>query len=373
MYRDFYGFTRCPFQLSPEPAGYFESLSQRQAIACLNRALGQGEGFVVVTGDVGVGKSALVGQFLATIEQPLLTVAVIDGHFDGGTIIPAVARAFGRSARNGDFTDRDDVEPLLQAEARSGCRCLLVVDDAHNLSVGALQALCRLSAVRAGGQALLQVLLVGMPELRNRLNDYPELEPLRQRVIASHRLDPLEAGEVEHYIRHRLTCVGWSGNPGFAPRIFVEIHAATGGVPARINQIANLLLLAAAAGRKEHIDGAMLAQVLGESIAFPLPAKRSGSSVKSRAIELNDPFPSALENALARCESRIAELQQVVADLAGAGGGQGRNGSARDHGALEERLGGLESRVIEQEGTIRHTLTMLIDWIERDEAHSVAA
>lgn len=372
MYREFFGFTRCPFQLAPDPSAYFESLSQRQAFSCLNHALVQGEGFVVVTGDVGTGKSALIGRLLRAIDQSLLSVGVISGHLDADTVIPTVARAFPQLVSDDSATDLDLLKAFREAEAQSGRRCLLVVDDAQHSSIGALEALSRLSAVHSGAHAGLQVLLVGTPEVRSRLHDRPELEQLRQRIIAAHRLDPFEAGEVERYIEHRLTCVGWTGNPAFAPRVFVELHAATGGVPARINQIANRLLLLAAAGQKELVDGDMLKQALSELIGLPWLVHQAELPAEEKVMALHETFPGALENALARCEGRIARLQQVVADLAGSAAPSGRAMLRQETAALEDRLSSLESRLIEQEGTIRHTLTTLIDWIERDEAHHVA-
>lgn len=392
MYDDFYGFTGLPFALTPDPACFFDGLSHRLVLAALRQSLAQGEGVVVVTGDVGTGKSTLFEHMLTTIDPALITAdRLVCSDFDGEGFIPAIARAFGRTAWEHGFADLDAMECFLHEEARSGRRCLLVLDEAQRLSLAALETLCALSTVQLDGQPVLQIMLVGQPKLRNRLEFHPDLEPLRQRVIASHQLGPLEAGEVERYIQHRLRCVGWSGKPDFDPRVFVEIHAATGGVPARINQIASRLLLNAAAGQADHIDGAMLSQVLAELpgrlprlVAFGLPAvERAPREPLARALMAPDIgegimpaerwLKTPLEVALARCEEQIAELKQTVSDLAGAGEGRQTALERQDSAALHERVASLESRVIEQERTIRHTLTMLIDWIERDEQHSVAA
>lgn len=368
MVRDFYGFTKHPFPLTAGDGCYFESLSQRQAITRLGYALAQGEGVVLVTGGAGIGKSTLIAHLLATIDRSLVTASSIScGNSDADAVIAAMARAFDQPTESRPCGDLDTIERFLQGEAQAGRRVLAVLDDAQDLSIAALEALRQLSDFRHGGQAVAQFVLAGSPELRNRLNSNPLLEPLRQRVIASQRLDPLEPAEVEPYIRHRLTGAGWTGNPSFAPRLFTEIHAATAGVPGRVNQIVGQLLLLGAAGQHQHIDTALLSQILAELTG---PAPQGNLAVTSVELSAN----TIMDLALARCEGQIAELQRAIGELVGQGDELAHPAHLRpDHAALNERLGSLESRVIEQERTIRHTLTMLIDWIERDEAHSVAA
>jgi type II secretory pathway predicted ATPase ExeA/uncharacterized coiled-coil protein SlyX len=348
--------------------------------------LAQGEGFVVLTGEVGAGKSALVAHLLATIDQDQMTTAqIVGGHLGGayladdyansGQTIPSIARAFGLTADALPGLTAETRTPFmldanlsfLRDEVRAGRRCLLVVDDAQALPIAAFETLRLMSLFQLDDRPLLQILLVGQTELLTRLQCHPDLEPLRQRVAASHHLDPLELGEVERYIHHRLKCVGWNGNPTFAPHLHAELFAESGGVPGRINQLVDRLLLLGATQQQAHIDGAMLTQVLAQRASHATGAGEetayAGPCLKTR-----------LEVALARCEGQIAELQQAVVELAGTSENHAQPARYRqDSSALQERLASLESRMIEQERTIRHTLTMLIEWIERDEAHSVAA
>jgi general secretion pathway protein A len=366
MYSNFYGFTKPPFQPTPDPACYYDGLSYRRALSCLSDGLAQGGGFLVVTSDPGAGKTTLVAHFLDTLEPDQITVAQIvsgqlpHGDLQGGHTTLAIARAFGLATspipglapetRNSFLLDATLC--FLRDEVRAGRRCLLVVDDAQALPVAALETLRLLSDFKLGDHPLLQVLLIGRPEFRTRLQSHPDLEQLRQRVVASHHLDPLESGEVESYIDHRLQCAGWNGKPGFAPELYAELHAATGGVPRRINQIVDQLLLLAAAGQKDQIDAAMFSAVLAE------------------LTDHDRTQDTRLEVALARCEGQIADLQNAVAAIVATRDGHRQTAnSCQDDAALQERLGGLESRAIEQERTIRHTLTMLIEWIERDETH----
>lgn len=417
MFDDFYGFSGRPFQLTPDPAFYFESLSHRKAMSYLGYGLAQSEGFIVITGEVGAGKSTLVAHLMTTVDASRMTVAqIVTSKLDGEELVHVVARAFGLNVTGHDKAGAlSAIEAFLHAEARAGRRSLLVVDEAQNLALPALEELRMLSNYQLGAHPLLQILLLGQPEFRTQLQCHPGLEQLRQRVIAAHHLEAMESGEVEPYILHRLKCVGWNGNPAFDERVFKELYTASGGVPRRINQIVNRLLLLGAVEQKARIDGVMLSHVLAEltadgALALGRPVEPAQHMVAPEALiahrhpapapaaapapapvaEVEAPAPltlvevapvapvaapaGGLEDALAKRDAQIAELQQAVLELSDSsdahnpsmGGGQ----LAVD--ALHERMAALESRLIEQERTIRHTLTMLIEWIERDEARRAA-
>ncbi|HKR90992.1 XrtA/PEP-CTERM system-associated ATPase, partial [Novosphingobium sp.] len=266
MFDDFYGLQARPFQLTPDPAFYFESLTHRKALSYLGYGLAQGEGFVVITGEVGAGKSTLVAYLMATIDPAQMTVAnVVTSALDGDEIVHVVAQAFGLQVAGHDKASAlGAIEAFLHEEARAGRRCLLVVDEAQNLSVSALEELRMLSNFQLGSQPLLQTLLLGQPEFRETLLQSEQLEQLRQRVIATHHLAAMQPDEVQAYIEHRLTCAGWKGRPGFDPAVFAEIYKISGGIPRRINQIVNRLLLLGAVDQRTRIDGAMVGQVLDE-------------------------------------------------------------------------------------------------------------
>ncbi|MBV1917465.1 MAG: AAA family ATPase, partial [Sphingomonadaceae bacterium] len=238
MFDDFYGLSGRPFQLTPDPSFYFESLTHRKALSYLGYGLAQGEGFVVITGEVGAGKSTLVAHLMSTIDPSRLTAAqVVTSKLDGEEIVHVVAQAFGLMIEGHDkATALGEIESFLHDEARAGRRCLLIVDESQNLSIEALEELRMLSNFQLGSHPLLQTLLLGQPEFRGTLADHPSLEQLRQRVIATHHLEPMQPNEVQQYIEHRMTCVGWQGNPAFDQRVFAEIFSASGGIPRRINQ-----------------------------------------------------------------------------------------------------------------------------------------
>ncbi|SLJ87557.1 XrtA/PEP-CTERM system-associated ATPase [Novosphingobium mathurense] len=415
MFDDFYGFESRPFQLTPDPAFYFESRTHRKALSYLGYGLAQGEGFVVITGEVGAGKSTLVAHLMATIDPSRLTAAqVVTSALDGEEIVHVVAQAFGLPVAGHDKASAlGAIEGFLHEEARHGRRCLLIVDEAQNLSVSALEELRMLSNFQLGSHPLLQTLLLGQPEFRATLLDSRELEQLRQRVIATHHLEAMQADEVQAYIEHRLGCVGWQGNPQFDAEVFAGIFEATGGVPRRINQLVNRLLLLGAVEQRSVIDFDVLSQVLAEldadgSISLvsrkaPEPeVERKGPAMQVEAAETEggerevqvqaepvqagidtEEVAAVIESALADRDAQITELQQAVLELATAAEAREQEAAVASEArvaALETQLqamtghvSDLEARLAEHDRMLRHTLTMLIEWIEGGEGQRRAA
>ncbi len=422
MQDDFYGLSGRAFQLTPDPAFYFESLTHRKALSYLSYGLAQGEGFVVITGEVGAGKSTLVAHLMATIDPARLTAAqIVTSRLDGEELVHVVAQAFGLIVDGHDKASAlGAIEAFLHDEARAGRRCLLVVDESQNLELEALEELRMLSNFQLGAHPLLQTLLLGQPEFRDTIQEHPRLEQLRQRVIAAHHLDAMEQGEVQSYIEHRLRKVGWTGNPNFDASVFAEIYEASGGVPRRINQIANRLMLLGAVERREHIDAAMLGQVLEEldrdgTMQLPRPERMIEEAAAAQQAKADEALAAPadamtldqIKALLADRDAQIAELQQAVIELANEResepGVTPLAANPEQFDRLEQRLNALESRepvvtepavneiaaaaieqfdrrfaaleakMQEQERTVRHTLTMLIEWIEADDANRVAA
>ncbi len=418
MYDDFYQLTGRPFQLTPDPQFYFESVTHRKALSYLGYGLAQAEGFIVITGEVGSGKSTLAAHLMATIDRQRLTAAqIVTSRLDGGELVHMAARAFGLEVTGHDkATALTRLEAFLHDEARAGRRCLLVVDESQNLSVAALEELRMLSNFQLGAHPLLQILLLGQPEFRGLLQGAPELEQLRQRVIASHHLDAMEPGEIGPYVEHRLACVGWRGNPAFDPQVYADLATASGGIPRRINQIVNRLLLMGAVEQRIHFDAAMLQDVLadldddggfGTAQVRPVPpissapvqpgveaAPRQASVSRAMAVAASGQPGidlATFESELARRDEQIAELQQAVIELSeqraaapevsvAATAVQDAEEDRALMAALAERITllaerllTLESRSGEQEQALRHVLAMLIEWFEGEGQQRAAA
>jgi len=413
MYDQFYGFSGRPFQLAPDPEFYFESLTHRKALSYLGYGLAQGEGFIVITGEVGAGKSTLAAHLVASIDRQRLSVGqIVTSRLDAGELVRVAAQSFGLTppAANGahGFDKAEalaSLELFLQNEARAGRRSLLIVDEAQNLAVEALEELRMLSNFQLGAHPLLQILLLGQPEFRATVNS-PGLEQLRQRVIATHHLDAMETEEVGAYVEHRLTHVGWTGRPIFAPGVYARLAEASGCVPRRINQLVNRLLLLGEVEHAETIDLDMLDEVIADlagdadddatapptPVDFIVPAASTGRP-EAPAADASAHVPGimeALARELASRDEQIAELQQAVMELAemrssDAAAPVGDHAEPPVHEAathepvlaaiadLTHRIEALEVRTGDQNEAIRHVLTMLIEWLEAENASVRAA
>ncbi|MBL8651300.1 MAG: AAA family ATPase [Sphingopyxis sp.] len=266
MYDQYYGLTGRPFQLTPDPNFYFESGTHRKAMSYLGYGLAQGEGFIVITGDVGAGKTTLVGHLMNTIDPNRLTaVKLVSTQVEGDDLLRLVAEQFGLDWEGESKAELlRSMEQYLREQARAGRRTLLIVDEGQNLAISALEELRMLSNFQLGGHSLLQIFLLGQPEFRQTLFHSPQLEQLRQRVIATHHLDPMEPEEVEPYILHRLGKVGWTGNPSFSPDAFEEIFDYSEGVPRKLNVLVSRILLFGAVEQQHRITGQHVRDVVAE-------------------------------------------------------------------------------------------------------------
>lgn len=335
MYEHFYGLQGRPFQLTPDPHYYFESATHRKALSYLGYGLAQGEGFIVITGDIGAGKTTLVGHLMHTIDPVRLTaVKIVSTQVGGDDMLRLAAQSFGL-ATDGmtKAATLQQIEGFLHGQARAGRRTLLIVDEAQNLGISAIEELRMLSNFQLGGQSLLQIFLLGQPEFRDLLKS-PELEQLRQRVIATHHLEPMLPREVEPYVLHRLGVAGWSGNPAFSPAAFSALYAATGGVPRRLNALLSRVLLMGAIEEMYAIDADTVAAVVADMgldtdvapaplDASPLdtmtdaPVEDHVEAIEADTIEAQAPEAEAVEvepEAEAEAEAVEAESDPVDAD-----------------------------------------------------------
>ena len=329
MYEDFYKLTGKPFQLSPDPAFYFGSKGHKSALSYLKYGVYQGEGFLVITGDIGTGKTTLVRALLNELDtREVVAAQIVSTQLDADDLLRSVATAFGIKARlDGKAELIATIEAFLLMTFQEGKRALLIVDEAQNLGARSLEELRMLSNFQCGDHALLQSFLIGQPELRMLMRS-PLMEQFRQRVIASYHLGPLDQADTRAYVEHRLRFVGWSSDPEFDADAFIEIHRGTGGVPRRINSLCNRVLLAAYLNEKHVIGRADIAaaikEIAGEMGAdlavSPLLGAREAAAAQSKRDSVAPKRESAANGRvgarpLAAITERIEQLEHNVDGL----------------------------------------------------------
>jgi general secretion pathway protein A len=284
VYESKFGLSGPPFQLNPDPAFYFDSRGHSNALSYLKFGVHQGEGFIVVTGEIGAGKTTLVRTLLEGVNRDEVVAAqVLNTQLESGELLQAILTAFGVASTGGSKAQSlASLEAFLTSVAADGRRSLLVVDEAQNLGREAIEELRMLSNFQLGNHALLQSFLVGQPELRKQLES-PAMEQLRQRVIASCHLGPLSADETRAYVEHRLRHVGWTGQPAFDDEAFGVIHQWTSGIPRKINLLCNRLLLATFLSDVTQITGGLVRETGND-----LSRETGGARVLSEVTPVRD-------------------------------------------------------------------------------------
>ena len=292
MYAEFYGLTSLPFQLTPDSHFFFSSAGHGRAISHLVYGLQQQEGFIVITGEVGAGKTILVDVLAAQLDPATyLIVRIATTLVSGDDLLRLVADGFGLAVAPDKAALLRQVETRLRALSAEGRRALLVVDEVQGLSVAALEELRMVSNLAEAGRSLLQIVLLGQPEFRQTLAR-PELNQLRQRVLASYHLGPLSPAETRAYVLHRLAAAGWIGYPGWDDAAFPLVHQYSAGIPRRINRLCSRVLLHSGldeialitADAVESIAAELAADIGGDQ-APAMPVSAAGADQRLNTLE----------------------------------------------------------------------------------------
>jgi putative secretion ATPase (PEP-CTERM system associated) len=290
MYTEFYKLSGMPFQLTPDHRFYFGSSNHTRAMAHLTYGLHQGEGFIVITGEVGAGKTTMVGHLLSTLDKSRYVAAnVVTTQLGPAAVLRMVAQAFHLPAGASDkATLLQRLEYFLRRNDEKGRRCLLIVDEAQNLQPPAIEELRMLSNFQVEQRALLQSFILGQPQFRRTLAS-PDLAQFRQRVIASYHLGPMNEEETGLYIMHRLRMVGWDRDPMITDDAFRAVFRATGGVPRMINNLCSRLLLFGYLETKHLLNQHDVAQV-AEDLA------RDQEEILDHGVEPPRPEPRLVDH-----------------------------------------------------------------------------
>jgi general secretion pathway protein A len=325
MYEAFFGLTSKPFQLNPDPNFFFGSKQHRRAKAYLEYGVSRNEGFIVITGEIGAGKTTV----LRSLIDGLHGTNVIAGHLvttqlGAEDTLRMVGAAFGFRVKDVPKSELlITLEAFLISQTSKGKRCLLIVDEAQNLSPRAVEELRMLSNFQFGNQALLQSFLIGQPEFREILQR-PEMEQFRQRVAATCHIGPLDADETKSYVEHRLKCAGATDKPTFDAAAFEGIYKASSGIPRRINSVCDRLLLLGYLSNRTHLTTEDVAEVAKEFAQESQVPARPGASTgdasdagggvaTSLAAEL-DVDLSKLKLDVHEAESMNKQLASLTAD-----------------------------------------------------------
>jgi putative secretion ATPase (PEP-CTERM system associated) len=293
MYEAFYGLSSKPFQLNPDPSFYYGSKQHSRARAYLEYGVTRHEGFVVITGEIGAGKTMILRALIDGLHGSDVVIGnLVTTQLGAEDTLRMVGAAFGFHVKDAPKSELlISLEAFLVSQTSQGKRCLLIVDEAQNLTPQAVEELRMLSNFQFGNQALLQSFLVGQPEFREILQR-PEMEQFRQRVAATCHIGPLDSEETQRYIEHRLKCAGSQGKPSFEAEAFDVIHKAARGIPRRINSICDRLLLLGFLAEKTHLTGADASEVVrdfAEEAAVPIrlnPTEAANVEDPSIAAEL---------------------------------------------------------------------------------------
>ncbi|NOQ51766.1 MAG: AAA family ATPase [Desulfuromonadaceae bacterium] len=307
MYTDFFGLSAKPFELLPNPKFLYLSKGHRKALSYLQYGVQEHAGFTLLTGEVGSGKTTLVRDIINKISSDMTLSMIFNTRVDARQLIAMINEDFGLVVTGKDKIQLlRELNDFLLEECSANRQPIIIIDEAQNLSAEALEEIRLLSNLEADTFKLVQIILVGQPELRQIIAK-PSLRQLRQRISISCHLNPLNREETEEYIFHRIGTVGSRDCVSFAEGVFDMIFRFSGGIPRLINLICDFLLLSAFVEETRHIYIELVKDAVNE-LSFedtPLPA----SAVEmERVIGHRERMPSPVEDRLTQIEENYAKL-----------------------------------------------------------------
>ena len=277
MYEEFYGLKEKPFNLTPDPKFLFLSTRHREALEHLAYGVANKEGFILFTGDIGTGKTTLCRAFLERSNRNLKTAAIFNSFLTEEELLESILLDFGFPSKGRSRKERiDALNKFLIYQLSQGGNAVLVIDEAQNLSISVLEQVRMLSNLETEKEKLLQIVLIGQVELREKIR-LPQLKQLEQRISVRYHLQPLSKGEVSKYIYHRLMVAGSEGRINFSRGALRNIYRSSKGIPRLINLICDRALLNGYAKGKYTITTPMVLQAIkslrGEEKSLSFPSK----------------------------------------------------------------------------------------------------
>src|ERR1017187_3663498 len=264
VYLEFYGLKLSPFDITPNPRFLFHSTKHREAFNHLLYGIRERKGFVQLTGEIGAGKTTLCRAMLAQLDGNFSTALILNPILSPDELMKAIATEFGLAVRGMDRLDTvSAINNFLLWQVEQNRDAVLIIDEAQNLTEELLEQVRLLSNLEMDNRKLVQIVLMGQPELRDRLNS-PNLRQLRQRITVRYHLSPLSQAEISQYIQHRLTVSGANGAPRFTRPALWRIHHYTGGIPRLVNAVCDKALLAGYVNQTEELDYRVIGKAIRE-------------------------------------------------------------------------------------------------------------
>jgi general secretion pathway protein A len=331
MYNDFYGFSATPFHILPNLDFLFMSPKHQQALACMEFGLMRDIGLMLITGEIGIGKTTLVRHFLHHAEKDILVACIFNTNVTPDQLLALILQEFGVDIQtDSKAVTVQALQRFLQNMHAKNSRPFLIIDDAQNLSNEALEEVRLLSNLQQGNKALVQIMLVGQPELKSKISK-PAMASFAQRIGVSYHLLPLTCPETHEYVTHRLKTVG--GRPGlFTPAAVDVIHEAASGIPRAINLLCDNALVYGYVDELQTIEVQTVKQVIDElGVYFVGFDPEATQQAEAAAIQPSGPSPAGNNGAAAHgpehLETRLASLERLV------------NGYIKEmHGVLKSQL-----------------------------------
>jgi type II secretory pathway predicted ATPase ExeA len=307
MYESFYKLSADPFRLSPDPAFSFEHRCYRKAMTYMLHALQRAEGFVMITGQPGTGKTTLLGDLVHTLRHEQIAITrIASTQLTSNDLLDLVAYSFNLNPEGCSKARLLlQIEHFLKLQHQHGRRTLLIVDEAQGMDEAALEQLRLLTNIMVGNHQLLQVFLVGQEQLRDTVNTV-HLEQLQQRIIAATYLEPLDADDTRAYIWHRLRCVEWNNDPLISTEACAMIQRYSHGIPRRINQICSRLFLHGCTEEKHRLGTAevqMVARELQQEFLLPMDKETILDSLSWPDDQHDETFEEELQTTTVRQEN----------------------------------------------------------------------